>query len=149
MKKLTWEEYFIELAKLVSKKGSCVKRQVGAVIVKDNMIISTGYNGTPRNVTNCNQGGCKRCNDPNVASGSNYHECLCVHAEENAIAQAAYQGISTKGGVLFTSLCPCLYCAKSIINAGISKVYYKEEFTMDEATIKLFNEANVEIVKYG
>ena len=146
--KISWNQYFIELAQLVSKKGSCIKRQVGAVIIKDNMIISTGYNGTPRGVRNCNEGGCERCSNPANTSGMNYHECLCVHAEENAIVQAAYQGISTKGATLFTSLCPCLYCAKSIANAGIKKVFYNEEFTMDEATIRLFNEAGVQIERY-
>ncbi|MBI3033931.1 dCMP deaminase family protein [Candidatus Woesearchaeota archaeon] len=148
MKKLSWTEYFIEVARLVAKKSSCIKRQVGAVIVKDNMIISSGYNGTPRGVKNCNQGGCGRCNNPAIQSGANYHECLCVHAEENAIVQAAYQGIVTKGSVLFTSLCPCLYCAKSAVNAGIIKVFYNEAFAMDEATIRLFNEAGVDIEKY-
>lgn len=147
--KLTWTEYFIEVAKLVSKKGSCTRRQIGAVIVKDNMLVSTGYNGTPRGVKNCNEGGCERCNNPDVQSGSNLHECLCVHAEENAIVQAAYQGISTKGAVLFTSLCPCLYCAKTIVNAGIRKVFYNEAYAMDMATISLFKDAGVEIEKYG
>ena len=148
MKKITWTQYFIELANLISKKGSCVKRQVGAVIVRDNMVISTGYNGTPRGVANCNEGGCARCNDATVRSGQKYDECLCVHAEENAIVQAAYQGVSTKDSILFTNLCPCLYCAKSIVNAGIKKVFYNEAFTMDEATIKLLTDAGLEIEKY-
>ncbi len=146
--KITWTQYFIEVAKLVAKKSSCIRRQTGAVIVKDNMIISTGYNGTPRGVKNCKEGGCERCNSPGVQSGSNLHECLCVHAEENAIVQAAYQGISTKAAALFTSLCPCLYCAKTIVNAGIRKVFYNQAYAMDGATISLFMEAGVEIEKY-
>ncbi len=146
--KLSWTQYFIEVAKLIAKKSSCTRRQIGAVIVKDNMIISTGYNGTPRGIKNCNEGGCERCNNPSVASGANLHECICVHAEENAIVQAAYQGISTNSATLFTSFCPCLYCAKTIVNAGIKKVYYNEAYTMDEATIKLFKQAGVEIEKY-
>ena len=146
--KLTWTGYFIEVAKLISRKSSCARRQTGAVIVKDNMIVSTGYNGTPRNVKNCNEGGCARCNSPEVKSGSNLGECLCVHAEENAIVQAAYQGIGTKGASLFTTLCPCLYCAKSIVNAGIKKVFYNKAYAMDEATIKLLKEGSVEIEKY-
>ncbi len=146
--KLTWTQYFIELAKLIAKKSSCIKRQVGAVIVRDNMIISTGYNGTPRGTKNCNEGGCARCANPEIKAGMNYHECLCVHAEENAIVQAAYQGISTKNSALFTNLCPCLYCAKSIVNAGIKKVFYNQDFAMDEATIGLFIEAGIEVEKY-
>ena len=81
--KITWEEYFIEVAKLVAKKSSCVKRQIGALLVKDGMLVSTGYNGTPRNTKNCNEGGCARCNNANIKSGENLHECICVHAEEN------------------------------------------------------------------
>jgi len=148
MTKITWTGYFIEVANLIAKKSSCTRRQIGAVIVKDNMIISTGYNGTPRGIKNCNEGGCERCNNPNIASGANLHECICVHAEENAIVQAAYQGISTKGSTIFTSLCPCLYCAKTIVNAGMKKVFYNQAYAMDDATIKLFKEAGVEIEKY-
>ncbi|MBI3051006.1 dCMP deaminase family protein [Candidatus Woesearchaeota archaeon] len=148
MKNLTWEEYFIEVAKLIAKKSSCAKRQIGAVIVKDGMIVSTGYNGTPRGVKNCNQGGCERCSS-DVQSGQNLHECLCVHAEENAIVQAAYQGISTKGSTLYTSLCPCLYCAKTIVNAGIRKVFYNQGYAMDTQTIRLLTEAKVDIEKYS
>ncbi|MBI2133796.1 dCMP deaminase family protein [Candidatus Woesearchaeota archaeon] len=147
--KLSWIQYFIEVAKLIAKKSSCSRRQIGAVIVKDNMIVSTGYNGTPRGIRNCNDGGCERCSNPETVSGSNLHECICVHAEENAIVQAAYQGISTKGASLFTSFCPCLYCAKSIVNAGIIRVFYNQAYAMDEATIRLFNDAGVEIERYG
>ncbi len=148
MKNLTWEEYFIEVAKLIAKKSSCAKRQIGAVIVQDGMIVSTGYNGTPRGVKNCNQGGCERCSS-DVQSGQNLHECLCVHAEENAIVQAAYQGISTKGSTLYTSLCPCLYCAKTIVNAGIRKVFYNQSYAMDARTIRLLTEAKVDIERYS
>ncbi|MBI4439043.1 dCMP deaminase family protein [Candidatus Woesearchaeota archaeon] len=146
--KISWTQYFIEVSRLIAKKSSCVRRQVGAVVVKDNMIISTGYNGTARGVKNCNEGGCERCAS-SVKSGEGLHECMCVHAEENAIVQAAYQGIATKDAAIFTSHCPCRYCAKSIINAGIRKVYYNKSYSMDEETLELLREANVEGERYG
>ena len=146
--KLSWEEYFIKIAKLVAERSSCSRPKKGAVIVKDKMIISTGYNGTPRGIKNCNEGGCAVCNAPARKSGTNLGECICVHAEENAIIQAAYQGVSTKGATMFSSYCPCWYCAKSIINAGIVKVYYNKAYAMDNRTIALFKEAGVELVKY-
>lgn len=146
--KLSWEQYFIRIAKLVAERSSCSRPKKGAVIVKDKMIISTGYNGTPRGIKNCNEGGCAVCNEKNRISGSKLGECICIHAEENAIIQAAYQGISTKGAILFSSYCPCLYCAKSIINAGIVRVYYNKAYAMDKKTEQLFKEAGIELEKY-
>ena len=151
MDKPSWDEYFIRIAKLVASRSSCLSRQVGAVIVKDKMLISTGYNGTPRGIKNCDEGGCKRCADRDagkIASGENLDECTCVHAEENALLQAAYNGISVKGGVLYTSLCPCRYCTKHILNAGIRKVYYSDDYELDELSKDLFDEAGVELVQY-
>jgi len=150
MTRLSWEQYFIKIAKLVAERSNCIRPAKGALIVRDKMIISTGYNGTPRGVKNCNEGGCPICNAPDRASvsGTKLDECLCAHAEENAIIQAAYQGVSTKGATLFSSHCPCLFCAKSIINAGIVKVYYNDAYPMTEKSIALFKEAGIELVKY-
>jgi dCMP deaminase len=147
-----WDEYFIKIAMLVASRSSCMSRQVGAVIVKDKMIISSGYNGTPRGIKNCDEGGCRRCADKKagkVNSGERLDECVCVHAEENALLQAAYNGVSVKGGVLYTSLCPCRYCTKHIINAGIKAVYYNENYSLDEISRQLFKEAGVEFIKYS
>lgn len=144
---MSWDDYFIKISHLVAKKSSCIRRQCGAVIVRDNLILSTGYNGTPRGIKNCNEGGCPRCNG-NVPSGQKLEECLCVHAEENAIIQAAYNGVEVKGSTIYSSFCPCSYCAKSIINAGIRKVFYNKAYALEEISIKLFKEAGVDLVKY-
>ena len=150
--KPTWDEYFIKIANLIASRSSCSSRQVGALIAKDKMIVSTGYNGTPRGIKNCDEGGCKRCADKKsgkIKSGERLDECACVHAEENAILQAAYNGISVKGGILYTSLCPCRFCTKHIINAGITKVYYSNHYSLDELSALLFKEAGVVLVKYS
>jgi len=150
--KPTWDEYFIKIAQLVASRSSCSSRQVGAVIVKDKMLISTGYNGTPRGIKNCDEGGCKRCEDKKLGklkSGEKLDECICVHAEENALLQAAYNGISVKGATIYTSLCPCSYCTKHIINAGIKKVFYSKDYALDEQSKSLFKEAGVEFTQYN
>jgi dCMP deaminase len=141
----SWDEYFMNMAAVAATRSNCIKRHVGAIIVKDRQIVSTGYNGTPKGIKNCNEGGCPRC-WAFADSGSRLDECLCVHAEENAIVQAACNGISIKGSDLYTTFCPCSYCAKSIINAGIAKVVYREQYGMDDVTRRLFAEAGVELV---
>lgn len=148
--KPSWNAYWIKMCHLVASRGSCSRRQIGAVIVSDdNILLSSGYNGTPRGVKNCNEGGCARCNNQGAAqSGTNLGECLCVHGEENAIVQAARQGIAIKGATLYTSFCPCSYCAKSIVNAGIKKVFFDEAYAMDDVTKALFSEAEVQIYHY-
>ena len=114
------------------------------MIVRDHQIISTGYNGTPRGITNCCDGGCPRCNS-DVPSGSNLGECLCSHAEENAIVQAAYHGIAVAGAVLYTTFSPCLLCAKMIINSGISEVIYRARYSIDDTSMRLLAEAGVKV----
>ena len=103
----SWDEYFMEIAQVVSKRSNCSRRQVAAVIVKDNHILSTGYNGTPRGVRNCFDGGCPRCAG-HSKSGTNLEECLCVHAEQNAICQAAKHGNCIDGGKIYVTCSPCL-----------------------------------------
>ena len=150
-KKPTWDEYFIKISHLVASRSSCSSRKVGAVIVKDKMVVSTGYNGTPRGIKNCDEGGCQRCEDRktgNVKSGERLDECICVHAEENALLQAAYNGVSVKDGSIYTSLCPCRYCTKHIINAGIKRVYYSKDYALDEISKGLFREAGVDFFQY-
>jgi dCMP deaminase len=144
----SWDAYFMNIAVVTSTRSNCLSRHVGAVIVKDRQIISTGYNGTPKGITNCNEGGCPRCWSLGK-SGARLDECLCVHAEENAIVQAAYNGIGIAGGTIYTTFCPCSYCAKSIINAGIRRVVYTEAYAMDEVTQGLFAEANIDLVCLG
>lgn len=139
-----WDEYFMEIAKVVSLRSNCIKRKVAAVVVLDRRIISTGYNGTPRGVKNCNEGGCPRCNHFGP-SGDKLEECLCSHAEENAIVQAAYHGASIKGATLYSTYSPCLICTKMIINGGISEVVYNKAYNIEETPLKLLNEAGVKV----
>jgi len=143
-----WDDYFMGIARMVALRSNCVKRKVAAVIVKDKRIISTGYNGTPRGVKNCNEGGCPRCNSFD-AQGKNLSECLCSHAEENAITQAAYHGVSIKDATIYTTFSPCLICTKMIINSGICEVVYSMEYTMDPTPLNLLREAGVKIRQMG
>lgn len=138
----SWDEYFMNIAKVAATRGNCSRRQVAAVIVRDHRVISTGYNGTPRGVRNCCDGGCPRCSS-SIPSGTGLSECLCSHAEENAIVQAACYGIAVKGATLYTTYSPCLQCAKMIINAGISEVIYFQHYTIDDVSLALLREAGV------
>lgn len=137
-----WDTYFMEIAKVVAKRGNCCRRQVAAVIVSDHRVISTGYNGTPRGVKNCCDGGCSRCAS-DVPSGSGLGDCICSHAEENAIVQAAYHGIRVKDSMIYVTISPCLMCAKMIINAGIREVVYGGDYKFTEQTKVLFDAAGV------
>lgn len=141
-KRPSWDQYFMDIAHVAASRGNCLRRQVAAVLVLDRRIISTGYNGTPRGVKNCCDGGCPRCNS-DVPSGKNLTECLCSHAEENAIVQAAYHGIAVKGATLYTTYSPCLQCAKMIINAGICEVVYHNRYSIDTTSLALLHEAGV------
>jgi dCMP deaminase len=140
----SWDEYFMAIARVVASRSNCVKRRVGAIIALDRRIISTGYNGTPRGVRNCNEGGCPRCNSF-AESGTRLDECLCSHGEENAITQASYHGVSVRGGVLYTTFCPCLMCTKMIINAGIEEVAYNAAYPLADVSLTLLREAGVKV----
>lgn len=146
-KRPDWDTYFMNIAHVVKLRANCSRRQVAAVIVKDKRIISTGYNGTPRGVVNCFDGGCPRCAS-DIPSGSGLGDCICSHAEENSITQAAYHGISTKDATIYVTLSPCLTCAKMIINAGIKEVIYDEEYKFSEQTKALFAQGKVICRRY-
>ena len=137
-----WDKYFMDIALVAASRSNCSRRHVAAVLVRDRRIISTGYNGTPRGVRNCADGGCPRCNS-NTPSGHGLGDCLCSHAEENSIVQAAYHGISVKGSTLYTTFSPCLTCAKMIINAGIVEVVYHKRYSIDDVSTALLKEAGV------
>ena len=141
-----WDEYFMQIARIVALRSNCMKRKVAAVIVKDKRIISTGYNGTPRGVKNCNEGGCPRCNSL-ADSGTQLGECLCSHAEENSIVQAAYHGISVKDATLYSTFSPCLICTKMIINAGIREVVFNLDYPLNEIAQGLLGEAGIDVKK--
>ena len=141
-----WDDYFMGIARVVALRSNCVKRKVAAVIVKDRRIISTGYNGTPRGVKNCNEGGCPRCNSFST-SGTKLEECLCSHGEENAIVQAAYHGVNISGSTLYTTFSPCLMCTKMIINSGIGEVVYNVQYPLGGTALHLLKEAGIKIRK--
>jgi dCMP deaminase len=142
----SWDEYFMNIAKVVASRSNCMKRKVAAIIVKDKRVISTGYNGTPRGTRNCNEGGCPRCNSLAV-SGTALDECLCSHGEENAIVQASYHGVSLKDAIIYSTFAPCLQCAKMIINSGIREVIYNMDYPLNKGAFGLFQEAGVFIRK--
>ncbi len=139
-----WDDYFMGIAKVVALRSNCMKRKVAAVLVKDKRIISTGYNGTPRGVINCSDGGCPRCNNIDI-SGKSLEECLCSHAEENAIVQSAYHGVNIKDSVLYTTFSPCLTCTKMIINAGIREVIYNVEYPLSQTSLAILEQAHVPV----
>ena len=144
----SWDEYFMSIARVVASRSNCIKRKVGSVIALDRRIISTGYNGTPRGIRNCNEGGCPRCAGA-AEAGTRLDECLCSHAEENAITQSAYHGVSVRGGTVYTTFCPCLICTKMIINAGLSEVVYDAHFPLGEVSVALFRDAGIKVRQLG
>lgn len=143
----TWDEYFMNIAKVVATRSNCMKRKVAAIIVKDRRVISTGYNGTPRGAKNCNEGGCPRCNSL-AASGTALDECLCSHGEENAITQAAYYGIRLKGATLYSTFAPCLLCTKMIINSGIAEVVFNQDYPLNDRALGLLRECGIVLRQY-
>jgi dCMP deaminase len=126
----SWDDYFINLAWVASSRANCLRRNVGALIVVEKRIVSTGYNGTPFGVPNCDEGGCPRCAS-DLPRQAGYDWCLCVHAEQNAIALAARQGTSTESGVIYVTLRPCFGCLKEAVQAGIRAVVYDQPFDYD------------------
>jgi len=144
-KRPSWENYFMGITALVAKRSTCLRRSVGAIIVKDKRILTTGYNGAPSGVRHCLEVGCLR-EQLNVASGERHELCRGIHAEQNAIIQAAFHGVSIKDSALFCTNLPCSICAKMIINAGIKKIYYLSGYA-DAISEDMLREASVEIIK--
>lgn len=146
-KRPSWDAYFMDIARMVSLRSNCIKRKVAAIIVKDRRIISTGYNGTPRAIRNCNEGGCPRCNSL-ADSGSMLEECFCSHGEENAIVQSAYHGVGIAGATLYSTFAPCLLCTKMIINSGIAEVVYMHEYPLNDSALRLMREAGITLRRF-
>jgi dCMP deaminase len=147
----TWDHYFMTLASLAARRSNCMRRQVGCVLVREKRVMSTGYNGTPRHITNCNEGGCPRCNGRGAqgvsAGGSDLSACLCLHAEENALLEAGRERVGG-GAVLYCNTCPCLTCSIKIVQVGIAEVVYSQSYYMDEAAARIFNEAGVKLRQF-
>lgn len=138
-----WDYYFMRIAHDVSTRSNCCRRHVGAVIVKDSHIVSTGYNGTPTGTRNCFDGGCPRCSSTHT-TGEHLDECLCVHAEQNAICQAARLGNAIDGATIYVTCSPCLTCLKLLINSGIRHIVYGEIYRpYNEQEQKLIQESGI------
>lgn len=147
-KRPSWDEYFMEMAVLTAKRSTCLRRNVGAVIVKDKHIIATGYNGAPRGIAHCaERGGCIR-EKLGVPSGERHELCMALHAEQNAIIQAATLGQSIEGATIYVTHQPCVICAKMIINAGIRRIVVKEGYP-DKLSVDILAEAGLKIVMLG
>ena len=141
----SWDDYFMDITRLVAKRTTCLRRAVGAIIVKDKRILATGYNGAPANVRHCLEVGCMR-EQLNVESGQRHELCRGIHAEQNAIIQAAYHGVSVKGASLYSTTQPCSICAKMIINAGIDTIYYESGYA-DELAHEMLSEAGLTVTQ--
>jgi len=144
-KRPNWHTYFMNMAKLASTRSTCLRRKVGAIIVKNNQIISTGYNGSPKRISHCADTGCLR-EKLNIPSGERHELCRGVHAEQNAVIQAAIYGISLQGASVYCTNQPCVICSKMIINAEISNIYIEEEYP-DQLAQEMLQEAGIEMYK--
>jgi len=142
----SWDEYFMNIVDLVKTRSTCLRRQVGALIVKDKRILASGYNGAPVGCKHCAEIGCIR-NELNIPSGQRHEICRATHAEQNAIAQAAYSGTSIKDATMYVTTQPCVLCAKLCINAGITKIIFRGDYP-DELAMELLKEAGVRVIKY-
>lgn len=139
----TADDYFMEIASVVAKRSTCLRNRVGALFVRNKRILTTGYNGAPAGLPHCDVAGCAR---EGVASGTRHELCRAVHAEQNAIIQAALHGISIEGATLYCTHQPCILCAKMMINARIRKVVYKESYP-DESALKFLEQAGIEVAQ--
>ncbi len=152
MQRPGWDAYYMGIAHAVKQRSNCLRRKVGALIVVEKSIISTGYNGSPMGVRNCSEGGCPRCAS-DAPPGAGYDTCICVHAEQNAFLLAARHGNATRGGTLYTTLRPCFGCAKEAIQAGIVQIVYDEpyayEMDLEQAYQALIAESGLGFRRFG
>jgi dCMP deaminase len=148
MERPSWDEYFMQMAELAATRSTCLRRHVGAVIVQDRHMVATGYNGAPRGIMHCGErGGCLR-EKLNVPSGERHELCMGLHADQNAIIQAATLGQSVEGATIYVTHQPCVICAKMIINAGIRRIVVKEGYP-DQLAVDILAEAGLKIVSLG
>ena len=140
-----WDSYFMDMAKLAARRSSCLRRAVGAVLVKERRLLATGYNGVPSGVTHCEITGCLR-EELNIPSGERHELCRGLHAEQNAIIQAALHGVSTRNATLYCTNLPCIICAKMLINSGVRRVVYLDGYC-DALTEEMLAEVGVELVR--
>jgi len=146
MPRPTWDQYFMDITRLVATRSTCLRRQVGAILVKERNILATGYNGVPSGITHCDVEGCLRAR-LNVPSGERHELCRGLHAEQNAIIQAARHGVNIDGATLYCTTMPCIICTKMIINAGIARVVYGEGYT-DDLAREMIREAAITVEQF-
>jgi dCMP deaminase len=140
-----WSVYFMDIADLVARRSTCIRRRVGAVAVKDKRILATGYNGAPSGIPHCLDVGCLR-EQEGIPSGERHELCRGIHAEQNVIVQAAYHGVSIQGSTLYCTNLPCVICAKMLINAGITEIFYREGYA-DALTEGLLKAAKIPVIQ--
>lgn len=140
------DTYFMRMAELVACRSTCLRRNVGAVVVKEKRVLTTGYNGAPKGLKHCAEVGCVRLEN-NIRSGTRHELCRGVHAEQNAVIQAAYFGVSIKDSTIYTTNFPCVLCAKILVNAGIREIVYKDEY-IDELSQKVLKESGIMVRRY-
>ncbi|MDO8785170.1 MAG: cytidine/deoxycytidylate deaminase family protein [Syntrophales bacterium] len=138
-----WDEYFMDIADLVARRSTCRRRAVGALLVRERRILTTGYNGAPTGMRHCGDTGCLR-EQLGIPSGERHELCRGLHAEQNALLQAAMHGVSVKGATLYSTNHPCIICAKMIINGGIAMVIFREGYR-DKMAEEMFREAGIEV----
>ncbi len=143
----SYDEYFMEMAHVVSKRSTCIRRKVGAILVKDKHILSTGYNGAPKGLKHCSDVGCIR-EELNVPSGERHELCRGLHAEQNAVIQAAVFGISIKDSVVYCTDTPCVVCVKMLINASVKEIVFQGEYP-DELAKKMLSESDIKIRNFN
>jgi len=141
MARLSWPEYFMNIARLISERSTCLRRKVGAVAVKDRRILATGYNGAPAGVAHCDTAGCLRA-QLGIPSGQRHEICRGLHAEQNVIIQAAVHGVSLSGAELYCTNQPCVICAKTLINCNIAAIWFAGSYP-DELAASMLDEAGV------
>ena len=142
----SWDSYFMQITELVKTRSTCLRRQVGALVVRDRRIVSTGYNGAPSGIAHCEAAGCLR-QKLGIPSGERHELCRAIHAEQNALLQAARYGSVLQNGTLYVTCQPCSLCAKMLINAGIVRIVYKGDYP-DELATSLLQEAGIELVRF-
>ncbi len=139
----SWDEYFMEMAEIVKTRSTCLRRQVGAVVVKDKRILASGYNGAPTGLEHCEETGCLR-KQLGIPSGERHELCRGLHAEQNSIIQASLHGVKLEGATIYVTIQPCVVCTKMIINAGISRLVFKRNYP-DELSRQLLEESGIEL----
>jgi dCMP deaminase len=142
----SWSEYFMTITNMVAKRSTCLRRHVGAILVKNKRILATGYNGAPAGIRHCEETGCIR-RDSGVPSGQRHELCRGLHAEQNAIIQAAYHGVSINGSTLYCTNKPCIICSKMLINAGIKEIIYGKGYD-DPLADEMLTEAGIKLERF-